>query len=87
VINDVPFILPDRLAFRGCNGTENGGDIHQTVNFGLSMQERFAQIEDGWLFVRHSELRRLRSVLLFVHGLGESGPCFRTSMNVHRIMR
>jgi pimeloyl-ACP methyl ester carboxylesterase len=40
------------------------------------MQERILQIEDGWLFVRHSELNRPRPVLLFVHGLGESGMCF-----------
>jgi len=41
------------------------------------MQERFVQLDDGWLFVRHSELRRLRPVVLLVHGLGESGLCFR----------
>lgn len=40
------------------------------------MQERFLQIEDGWLFVRHNDLNRPRPVLLFVHGLGESGMCF-----------
>ena len=40
------------------------------------MQESILQIEDGWLFVRHSELNRPRPVLLFVHGLGESGMCF-----------
>ena len=41
------------------------------------IQERILQIEDGWLFVRHTELKRSGSVLLFVHGLGESGLCFR----------
>jgi len=41
------------------------------------IQERILQIEDGWLFVRHSELHKPRSVLLFVHGLGESGLCFK----------
>ena len=41
------------------------------------MQERFVQIEDEWLFVRHTELRSSRPVLLFVHGLGESGLCFK----------
>ena len=41
------------------------------------IQERILQIEDGWLFVRHTELQRSGSVLLFVHGLGESGLCFR----------
>jgi len=34
-------------------------------------------VKDGWLFVRHSELQRLRPVLLFIHGLGESGLCFK----------
>jgi len=41
------------------------------------MQERFVETEDGWLFVRHSELSRLGPVLLFVHGLGESGLSFK----------
>jgi pimeloyl-ACP methyl ester carboxylesterase len=41
------------------------------------MQERILQIEDGWLFVRQSKLHRARSILLFVHGLGESGLCFK----------
>ena len=40
------------------------------------MQESILQVDDGWLFVRHSELNRTRPVLLFVHGLGESGLCF-----------
>jgi pimeloyl-ACP methyl ester carboxylesterase len=40
------------------------------------MHESVFEIEDGWLFVRHSELHRSRPVLLFVHGLGESGLCF-----------
>jgi len=40
------------------------------------MQESILQIEDDWLFVRHSELNRPRPVLLFLHGLGESGMCF-----------
>jgi len=40
------------------------------------MRESILQIEGGWLFVRHSELNRPRPVLLFVHGLGESGLCF-----------
>ena len=41
------------------------------------MQERILQVEDGWLFLRHSELRGSRPVLLFIHGLGESGLCFK----------
>ena len=41
------------------------------------VQERILQIEDGWLFVKHRELHEPRSVLLFVHGLGESGLCFK----------
>jgi pimeloyl-ACP methyl ester carboxylesterase len=41
------------------------------------MQERILQIEDGCLFVRQSGLHRARSILLFVHGLGESGLCFK----------
>jgi pimeloyl-ACP methyl ester carboxylesterase len=41
------------------------------------VQESILQIEDGWLFVRHSELRRSQPILLFVHGLGESGMCFK----------
>jgi pimeloyl-ACP methyl ester carboxylesterase len=40
------------------------------------MQESILQIEDGWLFVRHNALNRTGPVLLFVHGLGESGMCF-----------
>ena len=44
-------------------------------------QESTLQIEDGWLFVRHSELHRSRSVLLFVHGLGESGLCFKEAFD------
>ena len=40
------------------------------------MQESIVQIEEGWLFVRHREAHTSRPVLLFVHGLGESGLCF-----------
>ena len=36
-------------------------------------RESVFEIEDGWLFVRHSEMRSLRLVLLVIHGLGESG--------------
>jgi pimeloyl-ACP methyl ester carboxylesterase len=41
------------------------------------MQEHIFQLEDGWLFVRHRDLQRSRPVLLFIHGLGESGLCFK----------
>jgi pimeloyl-ACP methyl ester carboxylesterase len=41
------------------------------------MQESILQVEDGWLFFRHSEVHKSRPVLLFIHGLGESGLCFK----------
>jgi pimeloyl-ACP methyl ester carboxylesterase len=41
------------------------------------MQEKIFRIEDDWLFVRHRELQGSRPVVLFIHGLGESGMSFR----------
>jgi pimeloyl-ACP methyl ester carboxylesterase len=41
------------------------------------IQERIVEIEDGWLFVRHNDVCNSRPALLFVHGLGESGLCFK----------
>ena len=50
------------------------------------MQERIVQMEDGWLFVRQGEVQRSRPVLLFVHGLGESGLCFKEAFD-SRVMK
>lgn len=41
------------------------------------IQERIVDVEDGWLFCRHNEVRNSQPVLLFIHGLGESGLCFK----------
>ncbi len=48
---------------------------------GSLMQERLYQIEDGWFFIRHTDLNRGQPVLLFVHGLGESGICFNEAFD------
>jgi pimeloyl-ACP methyl ester carboxylesterase len=42
-------------------------------------------MEDGWLFVRHSELRRPQPILLFVHDLGESGLCFKEAFESNEL--
>jgi len=41
------------------------------------VHESILRVKDGWLFVRHRDLQRSRPVLLFIHGLGESGLCFK----------
>jgi hypothetical protein len=41
------------------------------------IHEHLVDVEDGWLFFPHSEVRKSRPVLLFIHGLGESGLCFK----------
>jgi len=43
----------------------------------LQVQERIVQIEEGWLFVRLREVHTSQPVVLFIHGLGESGLCFK----------
>lgn len=40
------------------------------------MRESYLQVEDGYLFVRHSEIRGDRSSIVCLHGLGESGLSF-----------
>ena len=40
------------------------------------MQESIYRLEDGWCFLRHSGIDRNKAVLVFIHGLGESGLCF-----------
>ncbi|MEW5786176.1 MAG: alpha/beta fold hydrolase, partial [Bacillota bacterium] len=40
------------------------------------MRETVVQLEDGWFFFRHTGVDGRRPVLLFIHGLGESGLCF-----------
>jgi len=45
------------------------------------MQESIIQLEDGWFFVRHKGMDRSRPVLLFLHGLGESGICFNEALH------
>jgi hypothetical protein len=44
------------------------------------IHENLADVEDGWLFFRHSEVRKSRLVLLFIHGFGESGLCFKEAL-------
>ncbi|MBM4007123.1 MAG: alpha/beta hydrolase [Planctomycetes bacterium] len=45
------------------------------------MQERYIHLDGEWLFLRHSSIRPDRRTLLFVHGLGESGLCFREAFD------
>lgn len=40
------------------------------------MNESLVRVDDGWIYVRHSKIRRRCPSLIFVHGLGESGLCF-----------
>jgi pimeloyl-ACP methyl ester carboxylesterase len=42
----------------------------------MNIHERFVQVNDELIFLRHSDIRADRPTLLFVHGLGESGLCF-----------
>jgi hypothetical protein len=37
------------------------------------MQECIFQLEDEWLFIRHTGFGQNKPVVLFIHGLGESG--------------
>jgi pimeloyl-ACP methyl ester carboxylesterase len=41
------------------------------------MQESILQVDEGWLFFRHNDVHPSRPVVLFIHGLGESGLCFK----------
>ncbi|MCP4351679.1 MAG: alpha/beta hydrolase [Desulfobacterales bacterium] len=41
------------------------------------MKESIINIENDYIFLRHNETETDRLTLLFVHGLGESGLCFR----------
>jgi pimeloyl-ACP methyl ester carboxylesterase len=43
------------------------------------MQESVFQLEDmkEYMFLRHNEIKHGKTTLLFVHGLGESGLCFK----------
>ncbi len=40
------------------------------------MEETVIYFDDGWFFVRHARLHRNLPVILFIHGLGESGMSF-----------
>jgi predicted esterase len=40
------------------------------------MQESIFQLESEWFFVRHTGFYKSKPVVLFIHGLGESGLCF-----------
>jgi len=39
------------------------------------MRERICQLEDEWFFFRHTGFGQNKPVVLFIHGLGESGLC------------
>ncbi|MCP5053509.1 MAG: alpha/beta hydrolase [bacterium] len=41
------------------------------------MQESYLKLGNECLFMRHNDVQPGRTTLLFVHGLGESGLCFR----------
>lgn len=45
------------------------------------MKENFIQLEDGWFFVQHTGLDQGQPALLFIHGLGESGLCFKEAFD------
>jgi pimeloyl-ACP methyl ester carboxylesterase len=45
------------------------------------MNETVIYLDDGWIFVRHEGLYEDRSVILFIHGLGESGLCFNEAFD------
>jgi pimeloyl-ACP methyl ester carboxylesterase len=46
------------------------------------MQENIFQLEDEWLFIRHTGFANNKPVVLFIHGLGESGLCFSEAFQV-----
>jgi len=39
------------------------------------MQESICQLEGEWFFIRHTGFANNKPVVLFIHGLGESGLC------------
>jgi len=41
------------------------------------MKDSIFKIEEGVFFMRHTDLDRNLPILLFIHGLGESGLCFK----------
>jgi pimeloyl-ACP methyl ester carboxylesterase len=44
----------------------------------IPMNESYIKLKaNEYMFLRHNELKKDRTTLLFVHGLGESGLCFR----------
>ena len=45
------------------------------------MKENFIQLEDGWFLVQHTGLDQGQPALLFIHGLGESGLCFKEAFD------
>lgn len=51
----------------------------QSYNKGrIQMKESYIKLRaNEFMFLRHNELKKDRKTLLFVHGLGESGLCFR----------
>ena len=51
------------------------------------IRESLLPLDDEWVFFRHSELRPDRSSLVFIHGLGESGLCFREAFGHPRLRR
>lgn len=46
------------------------------------MQESICQLENEWFFIRHTGFGKNKPVVLFIHGLGESGLCFSEAFHV-----
>ncbi len=51
------------------------------------MKESIINIENDYIFLRHNETETDRLTLLFVHGLGESGLCFREVFEDNRFSK
>jgi len=53
------------------------------------MQESVFRLEGmkEYMFLRHNEINHGKTTLLFVHGLGESGLCFKEKKGVRRNKR
>jgi pimeloyl-ACP methyl ester carboxylesterase len=49
-----------------------------TINKRVKMKESYIKLKTNeYMFLRHNDLKKGRKTLLLVHGLGESGLCFR----------
>jgi pimeloyl-ACP methyl ester carboxylesterase len=61
--------------------------MSEEVILQAEFRESLLPLEDEWIFFRHSELRPDRPSLVFIHGLGESGLCFREAFAHPRLRR